>query len=78
MQYWLKGGLIGLAIVIIYDLAILFLVNTNDFGIWFFGLVIDLIIFFIIGSVIGLIVGVVIKRKRKNPLQKKRKIRRKR
>jgi len=80
IKYWLKGGLIGLIIALVYDLRILYIGEARDLGTWIFGLITDLIVIFIIGALIGLLIGFIIKkRKIKKPVRKivKRKVRKK-
>ena len=72
MPYWLKGGIIGAIIALIYDIRGLILYGIRDLGLWFFSLTLDLLIIFIIGALIGLIIGIIIKRRKKKISFKKR------
>lgn len=60
MQYWLRGGLIGGVIAIIYDLISLIANNFQFINIWFLALILDVVVFFVIGAIIGIIIGLII------------------
>jgi len=74
MSYWLKGGIIGLVLDLIYNLFELIFYKT-DMKIWILYIIADLIFVFIIGAIIGYIFDILIKRKsgRKKLKMKKRK-----
>lgn len=79
MPYWLKVGIIGAVIALIYDVIGLFLNNFQYLNIWLLSLILDIIVFFVIGAIIGLIIDIIIKGKRRNsPVRKIKRIRRRR
>ena len=71
MSYWLRGGLIGLVVALIYDMRGLVFDEVQSLEIWFFALIIDLIITFIIGAIFGLIIGGILERRRKRSSPRK-------
>jgi hypothetical protein len=72
MKYWLRGGLIGVAIALIYDIRTLIIGKSDNLVLWFLSLGLDLVVTFIIGALIGQVVGYIInKRKKKNIVKKK-------
>lgn len=71
MSYWLKGGIIGLVLDLIYNLFELIFYKT-DIKNWLIYLVMDLIFVFIIGAIIGLIFDIIIRRKNKKKLKMKK------
>ena len=72
MSYWLRGGLIGIVIALIYDLRGIIFNEVQSLEVWFFALIIDFIITFIIGALFGLIIGGIIERRKKKISPKKK------
>jgi hypothetical protein len=68
MPYYLKGGVIGLIVAIVYNIVELILLGKGSFSEWLYGFVIDLIGLFIIGAIIGALLGLYINTKRKNKM----------
>ncbi len=72
MSYWLKGGIIGLIIGIIYNILELIIYKT-DLNQWLIYLVADLIFVFIVGAILGFVISKIIKNKSSGKLPRKRK-----